>query len=66
MEDDAGEYRRKHNVTDLESCYDWSTVSVGGNQEVDFITDCVYASFVNHTIENEINFEGENTILAED
>ena len=33
-EDDSGVYRHEHNVTDLASCYDWSTVKVNGKEEV--------------------------------
>ena len=60
-EDDAMGYRRAHNVTNLASCYDWSTVIIEGNEEVGYLNDCVDSSFM---LRN--NLESENKILSDD
>jgi len=54
-------YRRAHNVTNLASCYDWSTVNIENNEEVGTLNECVDGSFM---IRN--NLESDNTILSED
>jgi len=54
-------YRRAHNVTNLASCYDWSTVIIEGNEEVGYLNDCVDSSFM---LRN--NLESENKILSDD
>jgi len=61
VEDNAMGYRRAHNVTDLASCYDWSTVEVDGHEEVSYLNKCVDGSF-----EDPKNLESDNSILRED
>lgn len=43
------------------ACYDWSTVRIEGNEEVDYINNCVDESFA---VTNDL--ETDNAILRED
>lgn len=61
VEDNNLGYRRAHNVTDLASCYDWSTVMIDGHEEVGYLNSCVDDSFA---IKND--WESENAILSSD
>lgn len=51
----------KEKAKSLADCYDWSTVMIGSNEEVDFINSCVDGSF---EVKGEV--ETHNLILAED
>lgn len=59
--DDSGQYRRNHNVTDLASCYDWSTVTVNGKEEVGTVDKCFSDSFA-----VQGDYESDNTFLKAD
>jgi len=60
-EDEAGVYRHDHNVTNIASCYDWSTVTVNGKEEVDTVNACFDSSF-----ENKNDYESDNIYLKAD
>jgi len=45
----------------FDSCYDWSTVLISGNEEIDYLNKCVDESFA---VTND--FETDNAILRED
>jgi hypothetical protein len=61
VEDGADNYRTKNNVTNLESCYDWSTVIIEGNEEVDYLHKCVRKSFGGYE-----DYERDNIMLKKD
>lgn len=48
-------------VTSLDDCFDWSTVLIDGNEEVDQINFCVDFSFLVRD-----DFESDNTLLRKD
>jgi len=52
---------QKEKSTSLADCYDWSTVMIGNNEEVNYINSCVDDSF---QISKEV--ESFNVLLAED
>lgn len=60
-EDSSKGYRRKAHVTDIASCFDWSTVKIKGTEEVSNLNDCVASSWMDMANEN-----GDNRILQED